>query len=75
MGWSNCELTKQRLDLKELWDIAWVPNPCQDLEHESNVSIDGYNRLPDGDVQDRLLTYYRVAKEKVCDPLYRAYVS
>jgi isopenicillin N synthase-like dioxygenase len=72
MGWSNCELTKQRLDLKELWDISWVSNPDRHLEHASNVSIDGYNRLPEGDVRDRLLAYYRVAKDTVCDPLYRA---
>lgn len=73
MGWSNSELTKQRVDQKECWDIAWVPDPSRRLDHSSNVSpIDGCNRLPDGAVRNTLLNYYKTAKESVCDPLYRA---
>ena len=46
MGFADDELTKQSLDLKEIFDFCYVPHPNLPPDHPSNKTIDGHNRWP-----------------------------
>jgi isopenicillin N synthase-like dioxygenase len=71
-GFSDCELTKQRKDVKEVLDVAWVPFPELELDDESNRTIDGYNVFPDDDMREKVLRYYREAVDQICVRLLQA---
>jgi hypothetical protein len=47
---SPAELTKQTLDLKELFDVGRVPHPHLPDNHPENRTIEGVNRWPPGQV-------------------------
>jgi isopenicillin N synthase-like dioxygenase len=50
-GFSNSEYTKQRIDLKEVFDIGHKPQPNMPDDHPANVILDGYNQwLPKEDL-------------------------
>lgn len=57
-GWSNCELTKQSLDLKELLDICYIPHRDKPDDDPMNRGIDGWNVFYSKDIRQRLLRYY-----------------
>jgi isopenicillin N synthase-like dioxygenase len=46
MGWTDAELTKQALDLKEVFDFCYVPHPHLPADHPANRTLDGANRWP-----------------------------
>ncbi|KAL4448553.1 hypothetical protein ABPG75_005772 [Micractinium tetrahymenae] len=60
MGYANDELTKQTRDLKELFDFCRVPHPELPDDHPSNLTIEGYNRWPEGQPEFRaaMTAYY-----------------
>jgi hypothetical protein len=45
------ELTKQSLDLKEVFDVARVPHPELPNDHPDNRTVDGHNLWPPGQVR------------------------
>jgi isopenicillin N synthase-like dioxygenase len=46
-GWFNRELTKNRRDMKEVYDFGYVPHPDLPHEHPLNRTHDGVNLWPD----------------------------
>jgi isopenicillin N synthase-like dioxygenase len=45
-GYADDELTKQRRDLKEVFDCGHEPHPDLPATHELNVVMDGFNQWP-----------------------------
>lgn len=46
-GFADDELTKQRMDLKELFDVGHVPRPDLPASDPLNHVLDGHNQWPD----------------------------
>lgn len=61
MGFANDELTKQALDLKEIFDFCYVPHPDLPPDHPLNRTIDGTNRWPEGQpwLKEALGAYFK----------------
>ncbi len=57
-GWSNSELTKQSLDLKEILDICHIPHRDRPDDDPLNRGIDGYNTFYNDSMRQRFLRYY-----------------
>ena len=57
-GWSNEELTKQQLDLKEIFDFCYIPFRNLPDDHPDNRSIDGWNKFFDEGQRTALLRYF-----------------
>ena len=57
-GWSNTELTKQSLDLKEILDICYIPHRDKPDDHPLNRGIDGWNVFYSTEIRQKLLRYY-----------------
>lgn len=57
-GWSNSELTKQALDLKEIFDYCYIPYRDKPDDHPSNRGIDGWNRFIDSRMREVFLRYF-----------------
>ncbi|KAI3436008.1 hypothetical protein D9Q98_002065 [Chlorella vulgaris] len=61
MGYAHDELTKQTLDLKEVFDVSRVPHPELPDTDPLNKTIEGFNLWPPGQDEFRaaVLAYYR----------------
>ena len=46
-GYSDSEFTKQKLDLKEIYDVGHTPFPGLPPDHPNNTVIDGFNQWPE----------------------------
>jgi isopenicillin N synthase-like dioxygenase len=59
-GFADDELTKQRVDLKELFDVGHVPRPDLAAGDPRNHVLDGYNQWPDTPpaFAEAVLNYY-----------------
>lgn len=57
-GWSNAELTKQSLDLKEILDICFIPHRDVPDDDPRNRGIDGWNVFYNKHIREKLLRYY-----------------
>ncbi|WPT13071.1 Putative 2-oxoglutarate-dependent dioxygenase [Picochlorum sp. SENEW3] len=62
-GWSNSELTKQALDLKEIFDYCYIPHRDKPDDHPSNRGIDGWNRFMDSRMREVFLRYFDHVEE------------
>ncbi|KAI8112004.1 hypothetical protein M9435_004499 [Picochlorum sp. BPE23] len=62
-GWSNSELTKQALDLKEIFDYCYIPHRDKPDDHPSNRGIDGWNRFLDSRMREVFLRYFDHVEE------------
>eukprot|EP00889_Picochlorum_renovo_P006593 jgi/Picre1/33623/NNA_001103.t1 len=62
-GWSNSELTKQALDLKEIFDYCYIPHRDKPDDHPSNRGIDGWNRFIDSRMREVFLRYFDHVEE------------
>ncbi len=62
-GWSNSELTKQALDLKEIFDYYYIPYRDKPDDHPSNRGIDGWNRFVDSRMRAVFLRFFDHVEE------------
>lgn len=62
-GFADNELTKQRMDLKEIFDVGHKPFPMLDDSAEGNVVLDGFNQWPTSSD----LPFFRTSVEKYFD--------
>jgi isopenicillin N synthase-like dioxygenase len=59
-GYSNSEYTKQRVDMKEVFDVGHKPQPDLPDDHPANVVLDGYNQWP---VEENLPRFRNVTEQ------------
>lgn len=60
MGWADDELTKQKRDLKEVFDFCYIPRKDLPDGDERNKTIDGVNQWPEGypEIRSVLIEYF-----------------
>eukprot|EP00887_Chlorella_sp_A99_P005736 scaffold1.g5736.t1 len=59
-GWTDRELTKQVVDVKQVFDFTRTPCPGLPDDHPANRTVDGFNRWPAGlpGFREALTAYY-----------------
>ena len=64
-GYNPGELTKNRLDAKEIFDVGHKPDPLAADDALSNRVVDGWNQMPEeGAIRDPIWRWFNV-----CEPL------
>ncbi|EFN50719.1 hypothetical protein CHLNCDRAFT_10090, partial [Chlorella variabilis] len=66
MGYAHDELTKQSLDLKEVFDCGRVPHPELPDDHPDNRTIEGHNQWPPGQPEFRAAVMAYFAEVERC---------
>lgn len=57
-GFTNCELTKRKVDLKEMFDFGHVPFTNLADNAPENRVLDGYNQWPEDEDFQRIMKFY-----------------
>ena len=73
-GFADDELTKQKQDWKQLFDLGHVPDRTMPSDDAANLVMDGYNQWPTSDLprfEGAMLSYYD-ACEKISVALMEA---
>ena len=73
-GYNGKELTKQKVDMKEIFDVGHKPYPDLPDNHPQNTVVDGFNQWPDSET----LPHFRPAVENFytqCNLLARLLMS